>query len=105
MWGGWMKAYLIDPVTQFIRVTTIESMDDIKHLIGLDTIHSDEIGDVGDRIYFDEQCSGGSKGSFQIDNLIPVSGKAVIVGTRDNGQILCDANVDMYGLNRRLKYL
>ena len=101
-----MKAYLIDPVTQFIKATKVESLDDIKQLIGFDTVNSDVIDDVGDRLYFDnENNAKDSESRFQIDNLITVSGKAVIVGTMDDGETLCDANVDMYGLNRRLKYL
>ena len=101
-----MKAYLIDPVTQFIRATKVESLEDIKQLIGFDSVNFDVIDDVGDRLYFDDEAdSRGNESRFQIDNVITVVGKGVIVGTTDDGETLCDANIDMYGLNRRLKYL
>jgi hypothetical protein len=76
------------------------------NLIGYDTIESDAVGEEGDRLYFDEECfPRGSKGRFQIDRLIPVSGKGVVFGTADEGAVLRDVATDAAELRGRIKYL
>ena len=45
-----MKAFLIVPATESIDVVDIDSVEDIKAMIGFDTIDSDEIGPDGDRL-------------------------------------------------------
>ncbi len=42
---------------------------------------------------------------FQIDSLIPVSGKGVVVGVADDGATLKDVSLDCDGLRSRLKFL
>jgi hypothetical protein len=75
-------------------------------LIGYDTIESDAVGTAGDRLYFDEECFlRGSRGRFQIDSVIPVSGRAVLVGTADEGRTLRDVATDADSLRQRIKYL
>ena len=77
-----MKAILITPDNETIEAIDVSSLDDIIKVIGYDTITSDEIGPQGDRLFFDEECFlRGSSGRFQIDTVIPVSGK----GRADGG--------------------
>ena len=100
-----MKALLVSPVSQSIEAIEVDGLNDIKHLIGFDTIVSDAIGTGGDRIYFDEECFlRGSTGRFQIDSIIPISGKAVIVGAVDDGATLRDVVMDIDSLRSRIKY-
>lgn len=101
-----MKAFLIDPVAQIIETTTISSMDDMIDLIGQDTLESDEISDEGDRIYFDENCFvRGTQGRFQIDSLIPLAGKCIVIGTAENGEALQNVLTDIEDLRNRIKYM
>jgi hypothetical protein len=101
-----MNALLITPGTQFIEAVEIDSLDDIVKLIGYDTITSDEIGPEGDRLFFDEECFlRGTSGRFQIDTVIPVSGKGIIVGSTDDGATLKDVVSDVESIKNRIKYL
>jgi hypothetical protein len=96
-----MKALLITPEDQAIEEVEVSSHDDIVKLIGYDKVTSDEIGPGGDRLFFDKECLG----RFQIDAVIPVSGKGVIIGSPDDGTTLKDAVSDVDGIMQRLKYL
>jgi hypothetical protein len=101
-----VKALLINPENRSLEPIDIQGREDIAKLIGYDTIESDAVGTAGDRLYFDEECFlRGSSGRFQIDSVIPVSGKAVIVGTADDGGTLRDVATDTDSLRRRIKYL
>ena len=101
-----MKAYLITPENSSIESIEVSCLDDIKSVIGFDTLESDEIGADGDRLYFDEECFlRGSIGRFQIDKLIPVSGKGVIVAADDDETTLLDVIVSLDELNQRIKFL
>lgn len=100
-----MKALLITPDTKSIEAIEIDSQEDIVKLIGFDTITSDEVGSAGDHLYFDEECFlRGTEGRFQIDNLIPVSGKGIVIGSGEDGS-LSDVKMDKDELAGRLKYL
>lgn len=101
-----MKALLIDPEQKTIEGVDVQGREDIVRLVGFDTLESDEIGPDGDRLFFDEECFlRGTTGRFQIDSIVPVSGKGVIVGSRDDGAILQDAVSDADAVRARLKYL
>ena len=101
-----MKAILISGEKRSLEAIDIDGRDAIARLIGFDTIESDAVGTDGDRLYFDEECFlRGSGGRFQVDNLIPISGKAVIVGTTGEGTALRDAATDLESLRDRIKYL
>lgn len=101
-----MKAILINPENRSIDAIDISSRDDLVRLIGYDTLESDAVGSAGDRLYFDEECFlRGTSGRFQIDTIIPVSGKGVIVGTADGGNSLRDVATDIDELRSRIKYL
>lgn len=100
-----MKAYLITPDKGSIEPVDIAGIETIKALIGFDTIESDAIGKHGDRLYFDEECflrGGGVR--FQIDTVIPVSGRAIVIGTRADGS-LRDVAMELEELRGRLRYL
>lgn len=101
-----MKAILIVPETKSMAAIDISGRDDIARLIGFDTIESDAVGTAGDRLFFDEECflrGGGVR--FQVDTIIPVSGKALVVGTTDDGKVLRDVVTDIDSLRSRIKYL
>ena len=101
-----MKAFLIRPEQQSVEAIDIADDDEIAKIIGFDTIESDAIGTGSDRLHFDEECFlRGSGGRFQVDNLIPISGKAVVVGVAGDGATLCDAAVDIESLRGRIKYV
>jgi hypothetical protein len=101
-----MKALLINPETQSIEAIDIGSHADLASLIGYDTIESDAVGTAGDRLYFDEECFlRGTSGRFQIDSVIPVSGRAVLAGTADDGTTLRDVATEIEDLRSRIKYL
>ncbi|MCB1801296.1 MAG: hypothetical protein KDI82_06375 [Gammaproteobacteria bacterium] len=100
-----MKAFLIDPQQQTIDPVDVTNIDDIKQLIRFDTVIRDEIGPDGDRLYFDEECFlRGTEGRFQIDSIVPVAGKGVVVGGKE-GDVLQDVVTDAAALKGRLKYL
>ena len=101
-----MKAIVISPATQSIETVDIATLDDIRAVVGYDTLESDAIGTQGDRLYFDEEgFLRGTSGRFQIDSVIPVAGKGVIVGPTDGGATLRDAVTDIEDLRRRIRYL
>ena len=101
-----MKAILISGEKRSIEAIDIDSREAIANLIGFDTIESEAVGADGYRLYFDEECFlRGSGGRFQVDNLIPISGKAVIVGTTGDGTVLGDLGMDLESLRGRIKYL
>ena len=101
-----MKALLITPETQTIEEIDIGNSGDIVEHIGYDTIASDEIGEQGDRLFFDEECFlRGSSGRFQIDTLVPVSGKGIIMASHDEGVTLLDVLADIDNIRGRVKFL
>lgn len=100
-----MKAYLITPETQSIEVVDVTSLEDIKTLIGFETLESDAVGSQGDRLFFDEECFlRGASGRFQIDTVIPVSGRGVVVGTVRGGEVLSDVTTEIDDLRNRTRF-
>jgi hypothetical protein len=101
-----MRALLIDPENRSIENVEIQRREDLAQLIGYDTLESDEIGPEGDRLFFDEECFlRGTSGRFQIDRVVPVSGKSVVVGSSADGTELRDVHSSADELRARLKYL
>lgn len=103
-----MKALLITPASKSVEMVEIDSVDDIKSLIGFDTIDYDDIGPAGDRLYFDEECfirGDAVSGRFQVDKVAPVAGKGIVVGSSEDGALLRDAVSDIASLKARLVYL
>ena len=100
-----MKAYLIDAQNQTIENIDVKNMDDIIRLVGYETIESDDIGNTGDCLFFDEECFlRGSAGRFQIDTLIPVSGKGIVIGGSEDGTTLSDVQIDLDDLRSRINF-
>jgi len=101
-----MKALVIDPESRSIEPVEIADRAAIARLIGYDTLESDAVGAAGDRLFFDEECFlRGSSGRFQVDSVIPVSGKAVLVGTAGDGETIADVATGIDDLRGRIKYL
>jgi len=101
-----MKAFLINPEQRSIEVIDVAAREDIAAIIGFDTIESDAVGTGSDRLFFDEECFlRGTGGRFQVDTLIPISGRAVVVGVAGDGATLCDVAVDLDSLRSRIKYV
>lgn len=101
-----MKAILINPDNRSIDAIDFGDRDDLVRLIGFDTLESDAVGTAGDRLYFDEECFlRGTSGRFQIDTIIPVSGKGVIVGSAEDGITLSDVVTSVDELRSRIKFI
>ena len=100
-----MKALLIKPASQSIEPVEIDDMDQIVDLVGYETIIADDVGNNGDRLHFDEECFlRGTEGRFQIDNMIPVSGNGVIVGSNAD-ETLADMKSNADDIKSRIKFL
>ena len=98
-----MKALLINPQDQTIAAVEVEDLAAIRQLVGYDTLESDAVGSEGDRLYFDEECFiRGSTGRFQIDSVIPVAGKGVLVGS--DGDALSDVRTGIGDLRQRIRF-
>jgi len=99
------KAYLISPETQSIETVDVADQAELKTLIGFETLESDAVGDTGDRLFFDEECFiRGASGRFQIDKLIPVAGKGVVVGAASDDATLTDVTIDLEELRGRTQF-
>ena len=99
------KAFLISPEQKSVEPIELSDENEIKTLIGFETIESDAVGSAGDRLFFDEECFiRGTTGRFQIDNLIPVAGQGVVVGTATDGAALVDVLIGIDDLRRRVSF-
>lgn len=100
-----VKAILISPEDQRIETVEVESAADIRAHIGFDTLESDTVGDTGDRLFFDEECFiRGATGRFQIDKLIPVAGKGIVVSAAADGDALADVAIGIDELRGRTRF-
>lgn len=104
-----MKAFLIDANARTVeQVPLDEGLAGVKRLIGFDTVDSDEIDDNGDRLFFDEECflrAQPGAPRFKVDNLAPVAGKGVVVGSAGGGAQLRDAVIDVEALRKRVTFV
>jgi hypothetical protein len=77
-----MKAFLIDPAIQSATAVDLRAgLDEIRQLIGFDTVDSDEINAAGDRLFFDDHCfirKEPGVGRFKFATEAPVAGRGVI---------------------------
>jgi len=97
------KAYLISPEDKSIESIELSDVSEVAAVVGYETIESDDIGK--DRLFFDEECFiRGSSGRFQIDKLIPVAGKGVVVGVAADGVTLSDVSVGRDELLSRTRF-
>jgi len=103
-----MKGFLIDPGTRTVALVDVEGgVDGVRRLIGFASVDSDEIDDNGDRLFFDEECfirSAPGSPRFRLDNLAPVAGRGVVVGSSAQGKALADAVVGLEALQRRVTF-
>jgi len=100
------KAFLIDSEAQSIEQIEVTQVGEISALVGFDTIESDDVGNGADKLFFDEECFiRGTAGRFQIDKLIPVAGKGVVVGVAGDGNTLVDASVVLDDLLARTRFV
>ncbi|MEW6118695.1 MAG: hypothetical protein AB1593_01250 [Pseudomonadota bacterium] len=103
-----MKAYLIDASNKTVTAVDIAGLDDVKKLIGYDSVDSDEVDASGDRLFFDESCflrDQTGKGRFKLDNLAPVADKGVVAGSTGDADHLQDAAVELAALQQRVTWL
>ena len=103
-----MNAYLIDANNKTVSAVDITGLDDVKRLIGYDSVDSDEIDSTGDRLFFDESCflrDQTGKGRFKLDNLAPVADKGVVAGSSGDAASLKDAAVQLAVLQQRITWL
>ena len=103
-----MTAYLIDANLNTVSAVEIARLDDVKKLIGYDSVDSDEIDSTGDRLFFDESCflrDQTGKGRFKLDNLAPVADKGVVTGAAGDAVSLRDAVVQLAALQQRITWL
>ena len=99
------KACLISPGDKSIESVELSDLKVVAGLVGFDTIESDDIGNGVDRLFFDEECFiRGASGRFQIDKLIPVAGKGVVVGVSADGATLTDVSVNRDELLNRTRF-
>lgn len=99
------KAFLISPEQQSIESVEVSDNAQVAGLIGYQTIESDDVGNAGDRLFFDEECFiRGATGRFQIDKLIPVAGKGVVVGVAEDGGSLTDVSLSLDELQARTRF-
>lgn len=98
------KALLVAPDSQSIAPVEVDSAADIAALIGYDTLASDALGDGADRLYFDEECFiRATPGRFRIDALVPVSGRAIVVGVAGDERLI-DVSLTIEQLRTRIRF-
>lgn len=99
-----MKAIVIDGKAQTLEETEVGREEDIRALVGQDSVIHDDI-DEANAVFFDEDCFiRGTEGRFQIDALAPVAGRAVVVGRTADGA-LHETTLDVESLSGRTKFL
>lgn len=103
-----MKGFVIDPAARSVEAVDIaDGLDGVRRLVGFATVDSDEIDDNGDRLFFDEECfirSAPGAARFRLDNLAPVAGKGVVIGSKAQGKELGDAVITAEALRRRVTF-
>ena len=88
------KAFLISPEDKSVNSIELNDLGEVAAVVGYDTVESDDLGNGIDRLFFDEECFiRGASGRFQIDKLIPVAGRGVVVGVSADGITLSDVSV------------
>lgn len=104
-----MRVYLIDPVARTITAEDVaDGVAGIGRLIGYDSLDFDEIGDQGDRLYFDESCfirHGAQMPRFRVDSLAPVAGRGVVSGGAPDDSLPSDVRVEIAELSARVSFL
>jgi len=101
-----MKAYLIDPASQSATTIHLRSgLDEIRQLIGFDTVDSDELNQTGDRLFFDEKCfirNEPGAGRFKFATEAPVAGRGVIACMVDG--VFRDCSLTLDEVEQKLEF-
>jgi hypothetical protein len=83
--------YIIRPDVKTVETFDLTNgLDEIKKIIGFDSIGADEIDDKGNMLYFDENCfirDNKTLGRFQINGLAPVAGVGIVVRFLDSSEM------------------
>jgi hypothetical protein len=106
------EIYVINPSTQTVeRQPLTTGLDEIKSLIGFDSLETDPIDNQGHVLYFDENCfirDSKHLGRFQIDTLAPVAGVGVVVcqRTSEAGSLSLETpSLSLEALKARVKFI
>jgi hypothetical protein len=103
-----MKVFVIDPAAKTVEPADIaDGLDGVRRLIGFATVDSDEIDENGDRLFFDEECfirAAPGSPRFRVDNLAPVAGRGIMVGSSAAGSKLGDAVIGLEALRNRVTF-
>ena len=96
------------------QLKTIESMiltnrlEQVKDIIGFDTLETDNLDDQGHTLYFDENCflkDTKDLGRFQIDTLAPVAGIGVIVLRQSTDPLIFQTpSISLENLKSRIQF-
>jgi hypothetical protein len=101
-----MKAFLIDPASQSATIIHLSSgLDEIRQLIGFDTVDSDELNLTGDRLFFDEKCfirNEPDAGRFKFATEAPVAGRGVIARMVDG--VFQDCSLSLDEVHQKLEF-
>lgn len=104
-----MRAFVINPAEKSIQSVELEDgLAGIRRLIGFDEVDSDEIDASGDRLFFDESCfirKQDKPGRFKLDQLAPVAGRGVVVGSASDGAELAPAATKLEALKQRVTFM
>lgn len=104
-----MQVFVINPTLKTVTaIHILGSLDDIRALIGFDSIDSDEIDNNGDRLFFDESCfirQQDGVGRFKVDSLAPVAGIGVIANSRDEANSIQAPEVALQELTKRVTFV
>lgn len=99
-----MKAICINGEKQTMEMIEVGNLDDVRQIIGCNSLEKDETGPGADHLFFDEECFLKAKpGKIKVDSLVPVSGIALVLGCQPDGQ-LCDVEVSIEALKSRTRF-
>lgn len=102
-----MQVFLIDPKARTVSAVEVDDgLEGIRRLIGYDSVEADEVGDQGDRLWFDESCfirAVPDAGRFRLDTLPPVAGRGVVTGSDTAGGIAPPA-LGLEALSARVRF-
>jgi len=101
--------YVINAALKTIEsIPLTQGLEQIKQIIGFDSIETDSIDKVGNTLYFDEDCflkESKNLGKFQIDTLAPVAGVGVIVLQKNTDPLVLETpSITLENVKSRIKF-
>jgi hypothetical protein len=105
-----LKIYIIRPSLKIVETFELKNgLEEIKKIIGFDTIANDEIDNKGNMLVFDENCfirDNKNAVRFQIGGLAPVAGVGVLVRFLDaKGISLAEPSFSVEYIQPLVKFL